>query len=120
MDAMRVAIVAESFLPNINGVTNSVLRVLEYLHDNGHEALVIAPGARDFEEEVAEYLGFEIVRIRLHANVARIEVPVAEFEKFMGQREAVLAKLKELGFVYVTLDMEGFRSGSMDVDAHDD
>ena len=65
-------------------------------------------------------LGFEIVRIRLHANVARIEVPVAEFEKFMGQREAVLAKLKELGFVYVTLDMEGFRSGSMDVDAHDD
>ena len=28
-------------------------------------------------------------------------------------------KLKELGFVYVTLDMEGFRSGSMDVDAHD-
>ena len=63
MDAMRVAIVAESFLPNINGVTNSVLRVLEYLHDNGHEALVIAPGARDFEEEVAEYLGFEIVRV---------------------------------------------------------
>ena len=38
----------------------------------------------------------------------------------MEQREAVLAKLKELGFVYVTLDMEGFRSGSMDVDAHDD
>ena len=52
--------------------------------------------------------------------LARKEVPVAEFGKFMEQREAVLAKLKELGFVYVTLDMEGFRSGSMDVDAHDD
>ena len=59
---MRVAIVAESFLPNVNGVTNSVLRVLEYLAANGHEALVIAPGAREFEEEIGEYLGFEIVR----------------------------------------------------------
>jgi len=59
-EQLRVVIVTESFLPQINGVTNSVLRVLEHLKANGHQALVIAPESTG---GVSEYLGFRVKRV---------------------------------------------------------
>ena len=50
---MRVAVVTESFLPNINGVTNSVLRVLEHLCASGDQGLVIAPASENMPTEYA-------------------------------------------------------------------
>lgn len=55
------------------------------------------------------------VRLRLHGRVARIEVDVEQFGTFLEKRQQVTDQLQKLGFAYITLDVEGFRSGSMDV-----
>ena len=58
--------------------------------------------------------GFKVVRVRDHAGIARIEIMPDEMARFMEIRKEILTKFKELGFSYVTLDLLGFRSGSMD------
>ncbi len=55
---MRVLLVTESFLPSANGVTTSVLRVLDHLRERGHEALVVCPGPAP-----STYAGFEVVEV---------------------------------------------------------
>ena len=60
-------------------------------------------------------LGFRSCRLRSYGKLARIEVPGDEIEKLLdaGLRRRVAARLKKLGFQYVTVDLEGYRSGSM-------
>ena len=64
-------------------------------------------------EYVLKDLGLRQVRVRDHELVARIEVPPADLEQVIQQREAITAGLRNLGYRYVTLDLQGFRSGSM-------
>lgn len=66
-------------------------------------------------EKALKLLGFTQVRVRKHGDIARIEVLGAEMEKVFQQYRLIAEKLKEIGFGYVTLDLECFRSGSMDL-----
>ncbi len=59
--------------------------------------------------------GFDIVRLRVHGDILRIEIEKEKFGDFLAQAAEITAKMQALGFVYVTLDVEGFRSGSMDI-----
>ncbi|MFQ6055391.1 MAG: ATP-dependent sacrificial sulfur transferase LarE [Methanosarcinales archaeon] len=66
----------------------------------------------------AEYFlkgfGFSQLRVRDHDGLARIEVPIDELKILIYNNKNIAKHLKDLGFNYVTLDLEGFRSGSMD------
>jgi uncharacterized protein len=59
-------------------------------------------------------LGFSQVRVRLHGPVARIEVMPAEMERLWKEREHILAGMRSTGVPYVTVDLAGYRSGSLD------
>jgi len=65
-------------------------------------------------EDFLYSLGFSQFRVRMHEYLARIEVIQEEFEDVLREREKIVRRLKSLGFDYITLDLEGFRSGSMD------
>lgn len=69
----------------------------------------------DEAEQLLLDLGFNQVRVRHHDTIARIEIPEEQFPKIMEKeiRERIHNRLKEIGFTYVSLDLSGYRTGSM-------
>ena len=68
----------------------------------------------DRAEQFLRDLGYRQLRVRHHGQVARIELPPADMPTFLASHaEAATSYLKSLGFLYVTLDLQGFRSGSL-------
>ncbi|MCX7572401.1 ATP-dependent sacrificial sulfur transferase LarE [Tumebacillus sp. DT12] len=70
-------------------------------------------GQLDRGEDQLRRFGFKQIRIRHHDQIARVEVLPEEFMKAVEYAEEITAILKEEGFTYVTLDLQGYRSGSM-------
>jgi uncharacterized protein len=64
-------------------------------------------------EDFLGSLGFKVLRVRHHGDTARIEIIPEDFELAMEHRETISQKLHGLGFLYVTLDLDGFKSGSL-------
>lgn len=66
-------------------------------------------------EEILKKYGFSSCRFRIHNNIGRIEIPLNNMNKFINYRTNIIKDFKELNLKYYTLDLEGFRSGSMDI-----
>jgi uncharacterized protein len=66
-------------------------------------------------EKFIRGLGFAVVRLRHHDRLARIEVPAADFARLMKPATArrIAGKLRSLGYLWIALDIEGFRTGSL-------
>ena len=66
-------------------------------------------------EEFLRAMGFAQLRVRAHGGIARIEVPPEDIPRLaaLEARQTVIKRLRQLGFLYVTLDLEGYKMGSM-------
>ena len=69
----------------------------------------------DLAESFLIEQGFLEERVRMHGNMARIEVPAKDISRLAAEemREAVYEKFREIGFLFVALDLKGYRTGSM-------
>lgn len=67
----------------------------------------------DLAEDFLLQLGFRQVRVRQHDKLARIEVPAADLPEVMKVADTVQVKLTEIGYTYVTIDLQGYRAGSL-------
>jgi len=66
-------------------------------------------------EDYLHLLGFKQFRVRYHNKIVRIEIEPIMFDYFIKQREKIIKYFKTLGFIYITLDLEGYKSGSMNI-----
>jgi uncharacterized protein len=80
---------------------------------HGTEVTADALGRIGAAEAALKALGFRQVRVRHHGEVARIEVEPADLERLLALRTVVVARVREAGYSFVALDLEGYATGSL-------
>ena len=72
----------------------------------------------DKAESLVKTSGIHQVRVRHYGKLARIEVPIGQISRLVDEknRSVLVEKLRDVGYAHITLDLEGYRSGSMNLD----
>lgn len=111
IDKSKVREIAKQLqLPNWNKPASACLASrIPYGTEVTREVLSLVEQA----EEIMREAGFLQFRVRHHDSVARIEIAPDEFDRIIENRETISRQMKELGYKFVSLDLDGFRSGSM-------
>ena len=83
----------------------------------GEEITLLKLNMVEKGEAILHEHGFLQCRVRAHGSVARLEIMPCDFDKILSEdvRRAVVQGIKDSGFDYVSLDLEGFRTGSMNI-----
>ena len=104
-------------IKRLNSEAESIISGIKNDADINRETQLLEEKEKLEKIQKAEQLlcenGFPVNRVRMHDTIARIEIPSEQFFTFYQKSDLILL-LKQIGFDYITLDMEGFRSGSMD------
>ena len=64
-------------------------------------------------ETALRALGFRQLRVRHYGDLARLELPIEDLQSVLDRRDEIVAAVRRAGYRYVTLDLEGFRSGNL-------
>jgi uncharacterized protein len=79
----------------------------------GTEVTIEVLGRIERAERALHGLGFVELRVRHYGDVARVEVPLADLDRLLAMRAEVVTAVRGAGYRYVTVDLEGLRSGNL-------
>ena len=97
----------------VPGLLLAITLATRFNCDPGTPVTLSRLSAVEKAEKSLKNLGFSDLRVRHYEKTARLEVPVSEIEKVLLYRQKIVKAVQSAGYLYVTLDLEGLRSGNL-------